>query len=331
MAAKLLPAIVLLVAAGFASAQPAPAKPDPDKLVTRTYDLKPLLTQHSRPGDLPDADAVVRLILQSVQTGELKTGGNGPQIVVRDNGRLEVRATERVHGDVKDLLDALERLADLAVDVTADVIELDRPAAEKLWKVLPKPAKGKADGPVVPFGSTEEDEGKEPPPEVKKAAAEASKILKAGKVIQTSTGRYANGAEAVVSARQVVVPYTNHPAAKPAGGPVADPLFVKEGFRLSAQLVVSADRRFVRLKLTEQAAEVVGERKRQFGELNGKPLVATSPDVAEYGHSGTAEVPDGGSVLFKLDYAPKDKVWVVVLRPTIFIQAEQDEHKKQGR
>ena len=36
-----------------------------------------------------------------------------------------------------------------------------------------------------------------------------------------------------------------------------------------------------------------------------------------------------GTVLFRLAYAPKDKVWVVARKPMIFIQAEEDELKKQ--
>jgi hypothetical protein len=326
VAPKLCSLVVILLAPGFATAQPDPKKPDPSRLVTRTHNLKPLLANPARPHDLPDADAVVRIILQTIRIGELKAGGDGPQIVVRDGGKLEVRATEKVQDEIKDLIDALGRLADLAVDVKADVIELDKAAFEKLQKVLPRPVKGKADAPAVAFG-TPGTEGKAPMAVEKKAVEAANAILKGGRVVQTSTGRYANGAEAVVSARQVVLPQTTRLVAKPAGG--ADPAFVKEGFRLSAQLVVSGDRRSVRARLTEQSAEVVGVKKRDFGEIGGKPFVATAPEVSEYGRSGTVEVADGGTILFRLDYAPKDKVWVVVLRPTIFIQAEEDVLKEE--
>ena len=87
----------------------------------------------------------------------------------------------------------------------------------------------------------------------------------------------------------------------------------------------------MRLKLTEQSAAVVGITRRDFGEIAGKPFVMSTPQVEDFGKAGTVEVADGGFVLFRLDYAPKDKVWVVVLRPRIFIQAEEDELKKQKK
>ena len=46
---------------------------------------------------------------------------------------------------------------------------------------------------------------------------------------------------------------------------------------------------------------------------------------------GLARVADGGTLIFKLAYAPKDKLWVVVLHPTIFIQAEEDVLKQEGK
>src|SRR5437667_19544 len=71
-------------------------------LVTKTYDLKPILNARSRPADLTDTDAVIRLILQTVRVGELKPGG--AYLVERENGLLEVRTTEPAHGEIKDLL-----------------------------------------------------------------------------------------------------------------------------------------------------------------------------------------------------------------------------------
>src|SRR5205823_13777807 len=107
--------------------------------------------------------------------------------------------------------------------------------------------------------------------------------------------------------------------------PEPNPQFVKEGFKLVAVPVVSADRRFVRFKLTEQSAAVLGIRKRELGEVGGKTIVAESLELEDLGSTGSAVVADGGTLLFRLAYAPKDKAWVVVLHPTIFIQAEEDE------
>ena len=307
---------------GTVAAQPAPRPVDDKKLVTKVYNIKPLIGERGKAAGVADADAVVKIILgTSLPFGEMNPGTDGPQIIELDGGKLEVRATAKVHGAVKDLLDAIERLQDLAVDVKADVIELDAATYEKLLKALPK---GKTKPPVL-FATGEEIEGADAPA-FDKLFEEMNKVLKTGRVVQTSSGRFVNGAEATVSARRTVVTFHAHQmeGKKPAGPPE----FVKEGFGLVAVPVVSADRRFVRFKLTEQSTAITGIRKRDLGEIGGKPFVAQTPELEDLGATGSAVVADGGTMLFRLAYAPKDKVWVVVLTPTIFIQAEEDELKK---
>lgn len=288
------------------------------------YDIKPLIGAHGKANQTPDADAVIKLILSTIALGEPK-GAAGPQIVERDGGKLEVRATAKVHEEVKDLLAALARLQDLAIDIKTDVLELDAASYEKLLKTLPDASKGKL--PVL-FATGAELEG-DGAPVIDKRLAEANKLLKAARVVQTSGARFGNGAEATVSARRAVVPFTN--MGEPAGVARDNPLYVKEGFALVAVPVVSADRRFVRFKLTEQSTSITGIKKRELGEIKGAKMVAQSPVVEDLGATGSAVVADGGTLLFKLAYAPKDKVWVVVLKPTIFIQAEEDELKKEGK
>ena len=102
---------------------------------------------------------MIKLIFEAIpQLRDLKPGTDGPQIVERDNGKLEIRTTEKRHGEIKDLLAALERLQDLAIDVKADVIELDPATYEKLVKALPK---GKVKSPVL-LATGEELEGERP-------------------------------------------------------------------------------------------------------------------------------------------------------------------------
>jgi hypothetical protein len=174
-----------------------------------------------------------------------------------------------------------------------------------------QPAKGKLESPVAVL-----------PPIVELL------FEKNSRVVQTSSGRFVNGAEATVSARRTVVTFSGVPNGKVAK---EEPLFVKEGFALQALPVVSADRRSVRFKLTEQSTTITGMKKREIGEVGGKPIVAQSLETEDLGATGSAVVVDGGTLLFKLAYAPKDKVWVVVLKPTIFIRAEEDELKKEKK
>jgi hypothetical protein len=326
MFAKLSSAVVLIFSAATAFAQPAPKPGDDAKLATKVYDIKPLLGKRGKAAGLADADAVVKLIFQTIpQLRDLKPGTDGPQIVERDGGKLEVRATAKRHEEIKDLLDALARLQDIAIDVKAYVIELSAAEHAKLLKTLPK---GKAKPPVL-LATGEELEELKPDAAEFKALAEASKILKAGRVVQTSSVRLVNGAEATLSARRTVVTFSNLPNPVRVGGRSDEPLFVKEGFSLVALPVVSADRRFVRFRLAEQSTVITGVKTRDFGEIAGDKVVFKSLETEDLGATGSATVADGGSAVFKLAYAPKDKVWVVVLKPRLFIQAEQDELKKK--
>lgn len=325
-------ALVFALVVGSGLAQPDPKKKAEDKkLVTKTYSIKSLIGERGKASGLADADAVIKLIFQSIpELRELKPGADGPQIVERDGGQFEVRATAGLQDQVKDLLTALERLQDLAIDLEAKVIELDAVAYEKLVKALPKAGKGK---PPMLFATGEEVEEHidKKDAALEKAIGEMSKILKAGRVVQTSSGRFVNGAEATVSARRTVVTFTNAVDAVGAKSGKVEPQFVKEGFGLAALPVVSADRRFVRFKLTEQSTVISGVRKRDFGEIAGEKVVFQTLDTEDLGATGSAVVADGGTALFKLAYGPKDKVWVVVLQPRIFIQAEEDELKKEAK
>jgi hypothetical protein len=321
--------ITAFLLVGSAAAQTGPKKkPDDNKLVTKIYNIKPLLGERGKTSGIADTDAIIKLILETIEPLDLKPGTDGPQIIERDGGKLEVRATAKTQDEIKDLIEALERLADLAVDVTADVIEFDQPAYEKLVKSVPKDGKRKAGSPIL-FATGIDPEEKEPTAEEKKAHEAMTKLLKGGKQIQTSTARFGNGIEATFSARQAVLTYHNGMVNKKPSGP---PQFLKEGFKLVGLPVVSADRRFIRLKLTEQSVNVTGIKKQDLGEvIEGQRLVLSSPETEDLGASGSATIPDGGMLIFRLSYAPKDKVWVVVLHPTIFIQAEEDFRQKEGK
>jgi hypothetical protein len=323
-------ALAFALLAGTVAAQPDP-KPDPKKaddkkLVTTVYNIKPLIGAQGKAAKLTNADAIVELIFQSIPAmRELKAGVDGPQIIELDGGKLEVRATEKIHEEIADLLRAVEGLQDLAIDVKAEVIEFDGPTYGKLVKALPK---GKTRPPVLLATGAEyelEDQQRD------KALKETIEILQTGRVVQTSSGRFLNGVQATISARRKLVTYSNVPSTVRVGNDAEKPLLVKEGFGLVALPVVSVDRRFVRFKLTEQSTVITGLKKQDFGVIAGEKFVLQSLETEDLGAIGSAEVADGGTLLFRLAYAPKDKVWVVVVKPTLYIKAEQEELKKQEK
>ncbi len=328
---NLFVAATILAISGQAVAQVPPKKTDNKTLVTKVYDLRLVLGERGKANGYADMDAVIKMLLENFTDafpgGELKPGSDGPQLIERDGGKLEVRVNAESQKEIGDVVEALHRLVDIAIDVNAEVIELDPAAMEKLLKALPAHARGKAGSPLF-YNSASDLEEKEPSAEEKKTFAEASKILNAGKVVQTSTARFVNGSESVFSARQAVQAYHNHVVNKK---PVDPPQFAKEGFKLIGLPLVSADRRFIRLKLTEQSLVVTGIKKRELNVIQDQKLVLSSLETEDLGSTGSTTIPDGGLTVFRLAYAPKDKVWVVVLRPTLFIQAEEDFRKKEEK
>src|SRR5204863_3106743 len=81
---------------------------------------------------------------------------------------------------------------------------------------------------------------------------------------------------------------------------------VLEGFAFLARVQVSPDRRFVRVKLTEQAAELQEIQKQKVwvpaGVAGDKKVDAEVPFVKETSYSQVRELPDGGTVLIPLHY-----------------------------
>jgi hypothetical protein len=214
----------------------------------------------------------------------------------------------------------------LAIDIESLVIELDPANYEKLIKALPKSEKRKPKTPIF-FGDTDGDEV-DAFDRVKTFEA-ANKLLKSGKLIQNSKARFANGIEKTLASRQDV--WTYHPNQNEAKKPRGPLLYVKDGFVLREFPLVTPDRRFVRFKLMEQSTIVHGMKVREIrGFGNAFMEGRVTPDISDLGTTGSALVPDGGALIFRLEYAPKDKVWVVVVKPTIFIQAEEDALKEEA-
>jgi len=325
----LLTAVAILAAGDSAIAQPAPKKPDDKTLVTKVYDLKAILGERGKANGYADMDAVIRLLVEEIlPETELKPGTDGAKLIEREGGKIEVRATPETQKEIGDLIEALHRLVDVAIDIKADVVELDPAAFEKLTKALPDKARGKAGSPVVCASESEADE-KEANAEEKKAFAEVARILAAGKTLQTSTTRFVNGVEGTFSARLSVHTFYKQTVNNNKQPESRD--FVKDGFRLVGLPMVSVDRRFIRLKLTEQSTRVTGIKKREIDAPKDLKLVLTSLETEDLGATGSTVVADGSRTVFRLACAPKDKVWVVVLTPTLFIQAEEDHRKKEEK
>ena len=114
-----------------------------------------------------------------------------------------------------------------------------------------------------------------------------------------------------------------------------DPQTIDEGFSLSAQVHISADRRFVRATFLEKSLEIEGVEKVKVvvddrgAEADGEVVFAM-----EASFSQARYVPDGGSTLLPLRYRPaavrKKGQWLVAaITPRIYI--EEEERARRGK
>lgn len=107
------------------------------------------------------------------------------------------------------------------------------------------------------------------------------------------------------------------------------PQGIREGITLRARMEISPDRRYVRVKFTEESAEIEGVEKVSvpIGNQGGK-ADAEIASVKEVRGSLMRYIPDGGSLLLPLHYRPraareKGRWFVVKITPRIYIDAEE--------
>ncbi len=126
---------------------------------------------------------------------------------------------------------------------------------------------------------------------------------------------------------------------------VPEPKVEFDGVTLSVRVIVSSDRRFVTVTTTEVLRSVSDLKTGKREIVPDKPLIAgvnRKPETVELQAVRMREekiseeqfVPDDDRLFLPLKFTSPDhpnKVLVAVIRPTIFIQSEEDERKKEGK
>jgi hypothetical protein len=113
------------------------------------------------------------------------------------------------------------------------------------------------------------------------------------------------------------------------------PQAIDEGFTLSAEVQLSADRRFVRARFLEKSLEIEGIEKVKVVVDEKEPeAVGEIVFAKEASFSQARYICDGGSVLLPLHYRPpavrKNERWLVaVITPRIYI--EEEERARRGQ
>jgi hypothetical protein len=113
------------------------------------------------------------------------------------------------------------------------------------------------------------------------------------------------------------------------------PQTIDESISLSAQVQLSADRRFVRTKFSEKSADIEGiETVKVLLDEKGTEGLGEIVFVKESSISQTRYIPDGGSLLLPLHYRPRaarnnDRWLVAEITPRIYIEEEEKERRRQ--
>ena len=283
----------------------APAAEGP--LVTKTYDVRDLVETASvwrpvvgGPGwpapvagldRLEPTEALARVILTTVSPKTWRGPGGGAATLREVNGtKLEIRAADKQHEEVANLLDALRRLADVAVIVTGELYEVDRAFLDKHVKAV----RGRRVATPV-------------------AEDVAKQLRKDGMRLKSGRVKILPGQVARFFSLHSALAYPTREGKAPGTA------FTGVSFR--ARVAVTPDRRFVRLALTQRSTELLGHKDGEGGKV---------PDLAEESTTETIKVDDGDYLLLAARLAPekaaaagKGRAVVLLVRPLIYIEEEE--------
>lgn len=237
-----------------------PAEPKVERTTIR-YDVGDLIYRPGGKSGFDSLDEIVKSIVTTVNPKSWKLDGDDNQIFEVNGNRLEIRAGKDDHAAIKELLEAMRRLNDLAVDVTASFLAVE----PKLFEKKIQPLVGK------PLKNGDEESSLE----------EMNWKLQ---TIQSNSTRLANGREAPIASIQQVS--ASH---RQAMNGMIEWHTAKVGVSYRAKAVVSADRRFVNLTVEET-----------FQELDGLPLADTAPKLKQKKETTTVRLADGVATVLKV-------------------------------
>jgi hypothetical protein len=239
-------------------------------------------------------------------------------IEIHNGARLVVVASPDRHDEVADLLESLRRMADTAVVMNARLYEVDRAFFTKQ---------------VAPLFATDK-RSKDSPAVVRIEGPLFKRITEQKLLLEGDDGK--------IRPHQVETFLSRHSVFRYAAGPQPGqegPARTRSGMAgvsFEVRPLVSPDRRFLRLKITQHVAQLVRiDKTKVLDAASGKEVEVESPNLRKTTVTGTVDIPDGGAVLMPVDCRPgakedADKVWLLVARPFIWIEEEERERRRTG-
>lgn len=244
-------------------------------------------------------------------------------IEVLNGTRLVVRARAATQAEIASVLDSHRRNADVAVMVTAKLYEVDQAFHARV-----KNAKR------LSQAELDEEEERFLVGQPFKSGDLFKPLEKQCPLLTNDKIKIPNGRQAAILSRHQAVMCRFGPAQLRVGVPGRQT--VLEGVTFLAETHITADRRSVRMNLTEQATTLKQIDKASLRPVDneGKELHGEIPIIDEAAHTQQCLIPDGGSLLTAVHYRPRslqatDRRWVLAITARIYI-AEEERLRRQG-
>jgi hypothetical protein len=290
----------------------ADPKPKGEQAVTKTYDVSDMIHKPGGRTGYDSIDEIVKVILAEVEPGSWGGEEEGKNRLRELNGtKLEIVTTPKNHKEIADLLQALHRMSDLDVNVRAALYEVDR----AVWEKDVRPHLDRA-------------------PAAQVAERIVELLRKKGVEVAAKDLPIANGKQArAVSARRA---FTFIEKASPGEkGLINEYGTGFQGLSVRVSPLIAPDRRSVRMRLELVSTELLGFTRRTIiVTADGKEATIERPDLSEVTATTTLEVGDGAWAVAEVGCRPadvrkKDRVWVLAVRPMIYI-AEEDRERRNN-
>ena len=255
------------------------------------------------------AAMIVRFLAESIELQPWE------EIQAINGFRLKVYASANRQRQVENLIEALRGLADLAVVINARLYQVDRSFYAK--NIAPQFAGGK-------------DPDKRPAI-IRLEGPLFKKIVQQKVLLESEPVKLWPDQEVeFLSHRGVLHSATVLKSGKEVGKPNN---IATVGMSFEVRPLVSPDRRWLRLHITQRTTQVLGvDRIKKLDVSTGKDVEVESPNLQMTTTTGTIQVPDGSAFLMPVDYRPlgkknDDNVWLLVACPRIWIDVEEKERQ----
>jgi RNA polymerase sigma factor (sigma-70 family) len=311
-----------------AAQPPMPVKANPQKaLTTVVYDIHDLMAKpvlgapFAKQPDGAQASKAARLVQALVDELGPFAGQPGTDekesVQILNGNRLVIHTTAARHAQITELLKTLRRWTDVAATAQARLYEVDAAFYNKLQSVK-----------RVPLEELEKQflEGNPPKDDLFKPL-NRQKLILTGETIPLE-----NGSQAVLLSLHDII--SSLPSPQQARAGVKDRQTFQQGAAFLGTIQISADRRFIQLKLTEKATEVQDVLKVKVLDVKDQEVAAEVALLKETSQTQVLDIPDGGAILVPVQYRPpaaraKDRWWVLWITCRIVIE-EEDRQIRQA-